>query len=86
MIRPKYRAVHRAADRIEPRMAKAIVLAAQRLRARLPLGKLEEALDRKDLRSAGNIVSRIDFADAYLPSAEILKEAIVKGGKVAAAE
>jgi hypothetical protein len=67
-------------------MAKAIVLAAQRLRARLPLGKLEEALDRKDLRSAGNIVSRIDFADAYLPSAEILKEAIVKGGKVAAAE
>jgi len=85
-MRLKYRAVHRASDRIEPRMAKAIALAAERLRSRLPLNKLEEALERKDLRAAGNIVSRIDFADAYLPSAEILKEAIVKGGKVAAAE
>jgi len=81
-----YTALHRAEDKIEPRMARAIRLAAERLREKIPMADLEDALERGDYHAAGDLIERIDFADAYLPSAEILKETVMRGGKIAAKE
>jgi hypothetical protein len=67
-------------------MARAIQVAADRIRERLPYARIEEALTKRDARSALATLEGFDMADAYLPSAEILKEAVVKGGKVAAEE
>lgn len=78
-----YRAVHRASDKIEPRMARAIEIAATRLRERLPYRQLESAIERKDIRKANAILNQINFEDAFLPSAEILKESLIRGGKIA---
>jgi hypothetical protein len=79
----EYRAVHRASDKIEPRMARAIELAAERLRSRLPMHELEDAIERKDLRHVNDIIAQFDFADAYVPSSEILQESVTRGGKIA---
>ena len=80
----EYRAIHRAADKIEPRMARAIRVASQRLKDKIPMAELEDALERGDYHAAGNLIETIDFADAYLPSAEIVKESVLRGGKIAA--
>jgi hypothetical protein len=86
MSKPRYRKIHAAGDKIEPRMARAVVLAADRVRERLPMRELERAIVRKDLRAFDDVLNAIDFPDAYLPSAEILKETVVRGGKVADTE
>jgi hypothetical protein len=78
-----FRPIHRASDKIEPRMARAIQLASERLRSRIPLRKIEDALESKDTRRAYEIVSQFDFEDAYLPSSEILHETVIRGGKIA---
>ena len=79
----EYRAAHRAADKIEPRMARAVLVAATRLRSRIPISAIEDALESGDLRLAGDILTRVDFDDAYLPSSDIIKETVIKGGKIA---
>jgi hypothetical protein len=81
-----YTALHTAEDKIEPRMARAIRLAAERLKQKLPMAELEDALERGDYRAAGELIERIDFADAYKPSAEIVRESVFRGGKIAAKE
>lgn len=80
----QFRRVHGVSDRIELRMAKAVRVAADRVRERVPFRKIEEALSWNDLRAVTSILAEVDVADAYLPSAEIVREAFVKGGKVAA--
>jgi hypothetical protein len=80
---PTYRKIHAASNKIEPRMARALQVAADRVRARIPFRQIEDALMRKDKRGALALLAEVDVADAYLPSAEIVKEAVVTGGKVA---
>jgi hypothetical protein len=78
-----YTRLHKEADKIEPRMARAIRVASERLKERLPMKELEDALERMDYRAAANLIETIDFADAYLPSSEIVKDAVLRGGKIA---
>jgi hypothetical protein len=78
-----YREVHAAAGKIEPRMARALKVAADRVRSRVPFRQIEEALWRRDARAARALLDAVDVEDAYLPSAEIVRGAVVTGGKVA---
>jgi len=64
-------------------MARAVLVAATRLRSRIPISAIEDALESGDLRLAGDILTRVDFDDAYLPSSDIIKETVIKGGKIA---
>jgi hypothetical protein len=79
----KYRKIHATSNKIEPRMARAIKVAADRVRERIPFREIEEAIWRKDLREVRALLGGIDVADAYEPSAEIVREAVVTGGKIA---
>jgi hypothetical protein len=81
-----YRPVHKASDKIEPRLARAFIVASERLRERIPFRQIEDALAAGDIRRANNILTRFPFEDAYLPSAEILKESVLKGAKIASEE
>ena len=73
--------VHDIADRIEPRVAKALGLAFLRLRDRLPLGEIEAALARNDARVAGELIDGLDVEDVLEPVAGILEDALDRGGK-----
>lgn len=79
---PEYRKIHTAADKIEPRLARALRVAAERVRSRIPFRQIEEALWRKDVRTVRALLAAVDVRDAYLPSSEIVREAVVTGGKV----
>jgi hypothetical protein len=78
-----YRTVHRVEDTIEPRMMRAIELANARLRESIPYSLIESALEQGDLRKANAILMHINFEDPYVPSAAILKDSVIRGGKVA---
>ena len=73
-----------AADKIEARLARAIALAMQRLRSRIPLEVLARAISSADARMAANAIGLIDVEDVLKPSGEILRDAFMKGGKVGA--
>ena len=83
---PELRQVHRHADRIEPRMVRAMIRAAGRLSARVPLEKLAETIAAKDQRTAARIIDEIDIEDSLVPITKILRDAFVKGGKNVAEE
>jgi hypothetical protein len=76
------RAIHHAADKIEPRLAKAIVLSMERLKRQIPFRQIEDALEQKDLRQVKRLLSEVDYIDVCLPSAEIILDTVIKGGKV----
>lgn len=78
--------VHSIADRIEPRVAKALGMAFARLRERVPYGKIEAALARNDLRAASELIETLDVDDVLEPVAAILEDAIDRGGKVGITE
>lgn len=73
--------IHSIADRVEPRVVRALGGAFDRMRERLPVEGLEHALARGDLRVANDIVHHVDFADALEPAAQILFDAVIRGGK-----
>ncbi len=76
------RAIHHAEDKIEPRLAKAIVLSVERLKSQIPFSQIEYALEQNDLRQVNKILSGVDFIDVCLPSAEIIFDSVIKGGKL----
>jgi hypothetical protein len=78
--------VHPIADRVEPRVARALGQAFERMRSRVPVGQLERALARGDLRAAGVLIDAADFEDALEPAAQILADAVIRGGKAGAEE
>jgi len=83
---PELRAVHVQADRIEPRLERATLKAFDRMSSRVPVQALAEAIDARDLRTAARIIEEIAIEDALKPTDDILSDAFVKGGKVAARE
>jgi len=82
--REEEKALLDAADKIEARLARAFVLAMQRLRSRIPLEALARAISGADVRAASTVIDSFDVEDALEPSAEILRDAFLKGGKVGA--
>lgn len=78
--------IHAVADKMEVRVARALDGAFTRMRSRVPIAQIEAALERGDARMAGELIDRTNFADALEPTAEILKDTFVRGGKVGAEE
>ena len=83
---PAFRAVHKDADKIEKRMARAQLLAWQRLQSRIPLRKIAEAIAAKDQRTVAHLIDEIDVEDALEPVSKILRDAFIKGGKLSKKE
>jgi len=83
---PEFRAVHEQADRIEPRLARAIEKANDRMSSRVPVAALADAIANRDPRTAARIVEEIAIEDALKPTEAILRDAYVKGGKTIAKE
>jgi len=78
------RALHREADRFTPRTRRAFVKAAERMRARVSVEKLAEALASKNMARALAAVGEAEFERALEPFGAILRDAFVKGGKIGA--
>ena len=83
---PDLTIINRAADRIEPRMARSVVKAAGVLRARVPVEAITEALEAGDVAEAARLAESMDIADAYVPMGRIIGDAVIVGGKIGAAE
>lgn len=81
-----YTLANRHADKVEPRVARAIVRAGIRLRPRIPVNALTEALEAGDFPAAQRLLDGVDVADAYQPAAAIVAETVVKGAKLAVPE
>ncbi len=83
---PEFRAVHEQADRIEPRLARALGKATDRMRSLIPFAPLAEAIAARDERGAARIIAEMDIEDTLVPSEQILRDAFLKGGKTIAKE
>ena len=83
---PEFRAIHKQADRIEPRLARALAKATARMSSRVPVDALAEAIAARDLRTAARLDEEIAIEDALKPTEAILRDAFVKGGKTIAKE
>jgi hypothetical protein len=82
-----YRAVHAAARKIEPRLARALERGLARLRGRASLAALARALAKEDVRGAlALLLSPEAVRDALTPAGEIKRDAFARGRKMAAAE
>jgi hypothetical protein len=79
---PEYRAIHGAADKVEPRLVRALELYARRLAKKLPMRELLRAIELGDARLADELLTNVDFVEGLTPSTRILEDAFVKGGKV----
>lgn len=82
----EFRKVHAQADRIEPRMARAILRFAGRLSERVKVGAFASAIAAKDTRATAQLIAELDVEDALQPSVAILEDAFNKGGKIGADE
>jgi hypothetical protein len=82
--RAEFRAIHKIADRMEVRLARALRLSSKRMAARIPLDALADAVADKDARAVGALLSQLNLEDALKPSGEILRDAYLKGGQEAA--
>jgi hypothetical protein len=80
----RYRAIHRAGEAVEPRAVRAFMLALVRLRSRIPVESLATAIKAGDMRAVDEIVTALDIEDAFGPVAEIVSDAVLRGGKIAA--
>jgi hypothetical protein len=79
-----YQAIHGAADSIEPRLARAFQRSADRMRSRISLAKLEDALASGRVDRVMALVDGAGLDDALAPVAEILRDSFLRGGRLGA--
>lgn len=77
-----WRAVHHAATRFEPRLARAVAKGLDKIRERVSISDLAVALANKDLRGALAMLRGMD--EAFEPAATLKREAFFRGGKLGA--
>jgi hypothetical protein len=80
----EYRAVHEAADRIEPRLARAFERAVLKLRGLISINELAMRLAARDVKGAMRLLTKEAVQDALGPSATIVRDAVLKGGRLGA--
>lgn len=82
----EYKALHDAADRIEPRLARALERALLKLRESVSINELAMMLAMGDVKGALRLLDKERVKDALSPSGTIVKEAVLKGGRLGADE
>ncbi len=78
------KAAHAVADRTEPRLSRAVRTAVERMRASVSINDLAMALHAKDVKRALALLSPAVVKDALLPAGTIVKEAVMRGGRLGA--
>jgi hypothetical protein len=81
---PDFKRVHGEADKIEPRMRRAMVAFGSKVAARVPVADIERALEQGDTRRAIELIDAIDIEDALAPSSRIVRDAFLRGGRAEA--
>jgi hypothetical protein len=79
------RALHAAADTIEPRMTRAFERAMVRARDRVSINDLALTLQAQDARGALALIDRAGLADALSPAGTIVRDTVLRGGRIGAA-
>jgi len=82
----RYRKIHVAGEAIEPRAARAFMRALARIRSRVPVELIATALKSGDMRAVDETITKLDIEDAFEPVAQIISDAVLRGGKIAAEE
>lgn len=77
-------ALQKEADRISPRARKALLKAIGKMRSRVALMKLAEALQAKNIEKALAAAGGDDLEKLFDPFSAILRDSFEKGGKVGA--
>ena len=80
----EYKAVHDAADKIEPRMAAAVVKMADRIADKIDINELAAAISSGSIRKAMKLVNTWGIIEAHEPMAKIVEDTILRGGRIGA--
>ena len=78
--------LHNIADRIEPRLVRALLRAVRRLQNGIPLEALAERIAAKDVAGAMKLIKDTEMEKALSPSGEIVRETVMRGGRFGAEE
>jgi len=78
------RQLQNEADRFAPRLRRAFVKATDRMKARVALMKLADALSAKDVSRALLAVGEDELETTMRPFEAIVRDAFGKGGKIGA--
>lgn len=86
MPRPasEYRALHAAADAVEPQLARAVGRAMRRIREGVSINALAMALAARDQKAAVALLVEAEMRAALGPAAAIVQAAVLRGGRVGA--
>lgn len=86
MSRRDYKALHAAADQLEAKTARAVLNAIERVRSRVSINELALALQAKDQKRALAVIRRGLAKDVFGPVGTIARDAVMKGGRIGAAQ
>lgn len=78
--------IHGPAARVERRVARAFEKSAERMRAILPMRKLEAAIADRDFQTIRRILDEWGIESPLTPNGRILRDAFMRGGRTAAEE
>ena len=76
--------MHEAEEKASPRMRRAVMVAAARLRTIVDVDALEEAIASGKMARIREMLDRLPIEDVFQASTPILKDVFVAGGKIAA--
>jgi len=82
----EYKALHDAADRIEPRLARALERALVKLPESISINELAMKLSAGDVKGAMRLLSKERVKDSLSHSGTIVKDAVMRGGRLGAGE
>ena len=79
-----YLIVHKAADNIEPRVARAFERSVERMRSTVSINELAMALSAGDVKRAERLLTVQAVEDALSPVGTIVRDAVLRGGRIGA--
>ncbi len=82
--RKELAALHKVADPIEARLARAFERAAEKLKASISINELAMKLAIRDAKGAMRLLTKDMIKEALGPSATIVRDATIRGGKLGA--
>ena len=78
--------LHNMADRIEPRLVRAILKAVEKWQDAISIEALAERIAAKDVAGAMKLIRDADIENALEPAGEIIRETVMRGGRFGAQE
>lgn len=80
----EYQEIHKEADKIELRLARAFEVSVQRLRDKVQIEELMIALSLRDINGALALFPDEMLEENLKPSGTIVRDAVLRGGRVGA--